>query len=146
MRTSNKRHAKALARVMAGFDEAARICVSNAEQQLLKLGLTVERSLLASIASRSEVVVAIEMTAGSMGGDERPLDIDEAQDPLTEAVLAMVIEAETGLVMRSAADACRANRLILQFFRRPCGRRRLQAAHTEHDTLTPSSKGPSHYE
>ena len=107
---------KALARVMAGFDEAARICVSNAEQQLLKLGLTVERSLLASIASRSEVVVAIEMTAGSMGGDERPLDIDEAQDPLTEAVLAMVIEAETGLVMRSAADACRANRLILQFF------------------------------
>ena len=65
-----------------------------AEQQLLKLGLTIERSLLASIASRSEVVVATEMTAGGVGGNERPPDPHAPQDPLTEAVLAMVIEAE----------------------------------------------------
>lgn len=105
---------RALARVMAGFDEAVRICVSNAEQQLLKVGLTVERSLLASIASRSEVLVATERTAGDVG-DERPLDPHDAQDPLTEAVLAVVIEAETGLVMQSATDARRAKHLILQF-------------------------------
>ena len=53
----------------------SRLCASrNAEQQLLKLGLTIERSLLASIASRSEVVVATEMTAGGVGGNERPPD------------------------------------------------------------------------
>ncbi|GJD41367.1 exodeoxyribonuclease VII large subunit [Methylobacterium bullatum] len=105
---------RALARVMAGFDEAVRICVSNAEQQLLKVGLTVERSLLASIASRSSVMVASDMTAGGVG-DEPPLDFDEAHDPLTEAALAIVIEAETGRIIQSAADARRVNRLILQF-------------------------------
>ncbi|TXN25561.1 exodeoxyribonuclease VII large subunit [Methylobacterium sp. WL19] len=106
---------RALARVMAAYEDAVHLCVTNAEQQLLKLGLTVERSLLASIASHSEVMVATEMTAEGVGSDERPPDPHAPHDPLTEAVLAMVIEAETGLVMQSAADARRASRLILQF-------------------------------
>ena len=106
---------RALLRVMAAYEDAVRLCLTHAEQQLLKLGLTIERSLLASIASRSEVVVATEMTAGGVGGNERPPDPHAPQDPLTEAVLAMVIEAETGLVMQSAVDARRASRLILQF-------------------------------
>ena len=65
---------RALLRVMAAYEDAVRLCLTHAEQQLLKLGLTIERSLLASIASRSEVVVATEMTAGGVGGNERPPD------------------------------------------------------------------------
>ncbi|CAA2145563.1 hypothetical protein ASF34_20625 [Methylobacterium sp. Leaf106] len=105
---------RALLRVMAAYEDAVRLCVTHAEQQLLKLGLTVENSLLASIASHSEVVVATEMTAGGMG-DDRPADPHDAQDPLVEGGLAMVIEAETGFVMTTAADARLASRLILQF-------------------------------
>ncbi|KQP40332.1 exodeoxyribonuclease VII large subunit [Methylobacterium sp. Leaf106] len=104
---------RALARVMAAYEDAVRLCVANAEQQLLKLGLTVERSLLASIASHSEVLVATEMTA--VGDDEHAADPHDAQDPLVEGGLAMVIEAETGFVMTTAADARLASRLILQF-------------------------------
>ena len=52
---------------------------------------------------------------GDEGDAERLADFDEAHDPVVEAGLAMVIEAETGFVMTKAADARLAKRLILQF-------------------------------
>ncbi len=104
-----------LSRAMTGFEEAVRLCVTNAEQQLLKVGLTIERSLLTSIAAHAETAAREETVDGDEGDAERLADFDEAHDPVVEAGLAMVIEAETGFVMTKAADARLAKRLILQF-------------------------------
>lgn len=102
----------ALARVTAGFEEAVRLCLTEAETRLALAGQEVERSLLSAIAG-----LAAAKADGGAHAYQREASPDlPASDVVPEEDgVALVIETGTGLVMTSAAQARRASHLMLQF-------------------------------
>jgi len=102
----------ALARAMAGFEEVVRLCLTEAETRLGIVGQEIERSLLSAIAG----LAAAKADGGAHAHDpEASPNLPASNVVPEEEGVALVIEAGTGLVMTSAAQARQASHLMLQF-------------------------------
>jgi len=102
----------ALARATAGFEEAVRLCLTEAEARLGIVGREIERSLFSAIAG----LATAKANGGAHAHDhEASPDLPRFDVVPEEDGIALVIEAGTGFVMTSAAQARQASHLMLQF-------------------------------
>jgi len=102
----------ALARATAGFEEAVRLCLIEAEARLGIVGREIERSLLSAIAG---LAIAKADDGAQAHDHEASLNLPASGVVPEEEGVAMVIETGTGLVMTSAAQARQSSHLLLQF-------------------------------